>query len=201
MTTQIFICAICLAVFIFIQRQLKHFISQQAKKKQVNEVRSRLVTRLLTYLLFFITASIMAVSLGLGYQEVSLFVSSAFAVLGVALFAQWSILSNITAGVLIFFACPYRIGDKIKIVDKDEDMTGVIVEISLFHVIIKRDQGDIMTYPNNLMLQKAVIKMPPAATSTNPKHGKPISTSTQASVADVIKAEAPEVTDTNSPSS
>ncbi len=167
MTIQILICAICIAVFIFIQQQLKQFISQQAKKKQVNEVRSRLVTRLLTYLLFFITASIMAVSLGLGYQEVSLFVSSAFAVLGVALFAQWSMLSNITAGVLIFFAFPYRIGDKIKIVDKDEDMTGVIVEISLFHVIIKREQGDMMTYPNNLMLQKAVIKIPKTVKEPN----------------------------------
>ncbi|WP_144212703.1 mechanosensitive ion channel domain-containing protein [Shewanella donghaensis] len=160
MNTQILICFGCLAVFFFIQHQLKLLIDKQAQKKQINEVRSLLVTRLVSYLLFFITASIMAISLGLGYQEVSLFVSSAFAVLGVALFAQWSILSNITAGILIFFACPYRIGDKIKIVDKDEDMTGIIIEISLFHVILKREQGDVMTYPNSLMLQKAVIKLP-----------------------------------------
>ncbi|MDO6611139.1 mechanosensitive ion channel family protein [Shewanella sp. 1_MG-2023] len=167
MTTQILISCICLAVFFFVQHQLKQIITKQSEKKQINEVRTRLVTRLLSYLLFFITASIMAVSLGLGYQEVSLFVSSAFAVLGVALFAQWSILSNITAGVLIFFACPYRIGEKIRIVDKDEDMTGIIVEISLFHVILKRDKGDLMTYPNSLMLQKAVIKLP----HTNSKAG------------------------------
>ncbi len=167
MTTQILISCICLAVFFFVQHQLKQIITKQSEKKQINEVRTRLVTRLLSYLLFFITTSIMAVSLGLGYQEVSLFVSSAFAVLGVALFAQWSILSNITAGVLIFFACPYRIGEKIRIVDKDEDMTGIIVEISLFHVILKRDKGDLMTYPNSLMLQKAVIKLP----HTNSKAG------------------------------
>ncbi|AZG72018.1 mechanosensitive ion channel family protein [Shewanella livingstonensis] len=148
-----------LAVFLFAQRQVNKWIYLQAEKKQVSEVRSRLITRLISYLLFFVTLSVMAVSLGLGYQEVSLFVSSAFAVLGVALFAQWSILSNITAGVLIFFAFPYRIGDRIKIVDKEEDMSGIIVEISLFHVLIKRDVGDVMTYPNSLMLQKAVIKL------------------------------------------
>ncbi|MCL1046651.1 mechanosensitive ion channel family protein [Shewanella electrodiphila] len=170
MTTQILISCICLAVFFFVQYQLKQIITKQSEKKQINEVRTRLVTRLLSYLLFFITASIMAVSLGLGYQEVSLFVSSAFAVLGVALFAQWSILSNITAGVLIFFACPYRIGEKIRIVDKDEDMTGIIVEISLFHVILKRDKGDLMTYPNSLMLQKAVIKLPHTNSKDDNEH-------------------------------
>jgi small-conductance mechanosensitive channel len=157
---------IYLAVFFFAQRQVNKWIHLQAEKKQVSEVRSRLITRLISYLLFFVTISVMAVSLGLGYQEVSLFVSSAFAVLGVALFAQWSILSNITAGVLIFFAFPYRIGDRIKIVDKEEDMSGIIVEISLFHVLIKRDLGDVMTYPNSLMLQKAVIKLPEPRTSS-----------------------------------
>jgi small-conductance mechanosensitive channel len=80
-------------------------------------------------------------------------------VLGVALFAQWSILSNITAGVLIFFVFPYRIGDRIRIVEKDEDMSGVIVEIALFHILLKRDSGDVMTYPNSLLLQKGVVKL------------------------------------------
>lgn len=43
-------------------------------------------------------------------------------------------------------------------IDKDEDISGVIEEISLFHVIIKK-QGDLITYPNTLILQKAVIKL------------------------------------------
>jgi small-conductance mechanosensitive channel len=160
MLNQLLMCIVYLAVFLFAQHQVSKWIRQQAEKKQVNEVRSRLVTRLISYFMFFVTISIMAISLGLGYQEVSLFVSSAFAVLGVALFAQWSILSNITAGVLIFFAFPYRIGDRIRIVEKDEDMSGVIVEIALFHILIKRESGDVMTYPNSLLLQKGVIKLP-----------------------------------------
>jgi small-conductance mechanosensitive channel len=159
MLNQTMMVLLYLGVFIIAQNQLKKWIKIQAIKKQVSEVRSRLVTRLISYFMFFVTLSVIAISLGLGYQEVSLFVSSAFAVLGVALFAQWSILSNITAGVLIFFVFPYRIGDRIKIVEKDEDMSGVIVEISLFHILLKRESGDVMTYPNSLMLQKGVIKL------------------------------------------
>lgn len=160
MLKHLLIVSSCLLVFFITQKQVKKLIKQHAIKNNINEVRSRMITRLLIYGMFFVTLAIIAVYLGLGYQDVSLFVSSAFAVLGVALFAQWSILSNITAGVLIFFAFPYRIGDRIKIVEKDEDMSGVIVEISLFHILLKRDSGDVMTYPNSLMLQKGVVKMP-----------------------------------------
>lgn len=46
----------------------------------------------------------------------------------------------------------------IRIVDKDDDLSGIIEEISLFHVIILRGDA-LITYPNSLMLQKAVIKV------------------------------------------
>ncbi|MBO2674360.1 mechanosensitive ion channel family protein [Shewanella algae] len=159
MTHNILIACLYLGVFFFLQRALKNAVQTLADKKQVSAARTSLVTRFISYLLFFVTLSLMAVSLGLGYQEVSLFVSSAFAVLGVALVAQWSILSNLTAGVLIFFVFPYKVGERIKVVDKDEDITGVLLEVGLFHVLIRRDNGDTVTYPNNLILQKAVLKL------------------------------------------
>lgn len=97
--------------------------------------------------------------MGIEYHQLTVFLSSVFAVIGIALFAQWSILSNITASLIIFFAFPYRVGDRIKVVDKDDDISGIVEEISLFHVIIRRE-GDLITYPNTLILQKAVIKLP-----------------------------------------
>lgn len=97
--------------------------------------------------------------LGLGYGEISVYLSSIFAVIGVALLAQWSLLSNITASVVIFFAFPYRVGDRIKVTDPDFDLSGSVEEISLFHVLIRTDAGNMVTYPNNLILQKPVIKL------------------------------------------
>jgi len=165
MTHNILIACLYLGVFFFLQRALKNAVQTLADKKQVSAARTSLVTRFISYLLFFVTLSLMAVSLGLGYQEVSLFVSSAFAVLGVTLVAQWSILSNLSAGVLIFFVFPYKVGERIKVVDKDEDITGVLLEVGLFHVLIRRDNGDTVTYPNNLILQKAVLKLAPGNAS------------------------------------
>ena len=42
--------------------------------------------------------------------------------------------------------------------DKDDDISGVIEEISLFHVLIRKGD-DLITYPNSMILQKAVIKV------------------------------------------
>lgn len=113
------------------------------------------VIQLVFALLFLMMASLI---LGVEYAQVSVFLSSVFAVMGIALFAQWSILSNVTASLIIFFAFPYRVGDKVKILDGDEDISGVIEDISLFHVMISKDH-DLVTYPNSLILQKAVIRM------------------------------------------
>ena len=85
--------------------------------------------------------------------------SSFFAVLGVAMVAQWSILSNITASITIFFAFPYKIGDRIRILDKDDSVTGIITEIGLFYVRVRDDNGDLVTYPANLILQKPVRRL------------------------------------------
>ncbi len=126
---------------------------------RINYIRKTLkmgVSLLFILLLFFM--------LGIEYSQVSVFLSSIFAVIGVALFAQWSILSNITASLIIFFFFPYRVGDRVKVVDKEEEIIGQIEEISLFHVMIRRDDA-LITYPNNLILQKAVIKNPPASLS------------------------------------
>ncbi|MEO7317231.1 MAG: mechanosensitive ion channel domain-containing protein [Ginsengibacter sp.] len=82
--------------------------------------------------------------------------SSIFAVIGIALFAQWSILSNVTSGVIMFFTFPYKIGDFIKIHDGDHSLYGYIEEIRSFHVVLKTTDQEIITFPNSLLLQKGV---------------------------------------------
>lgn len=96
---------------------------------------------------------------GVDYRGVLIFASSIVAVLGVALFAQWSLLSNITAGVIIFFAFPARIGDKIEIIDGSDVITGTIIEINIFQMLLRDDKGFDISYPNNLVLQRPVRRL------------------------------------------
>ena len=93
---------------------------------------------------------------GAQLKDLALVFSSVFAVIGIALFAIWSILSNITSGVIMFFSFPYKVGDKIQIHDKDFPIEAIIEDIRAFQLHLRLDNGDLVTYPNNLMLQKAV---------------------------------------------
>lgn len=133
-------------------------VEKLGRSKGVLGYRVKYISKTVQLALLVLLIILAFLVMGIEYSQVSLFLSSVFAVIGVALFAQWSILSNITASLIIFFAFPYRVGDRVKVVDKDDDISGVIEEISLFHVLIRKGD-DLITYPNSMILQKAVIKV------------------------------------------
>ncbi|MBM6552379.1 mechanosensitive ion channel domain-containing protein [Marinomonas ostreistagni] len=157
MWTHIGLVALLIAVYVIAMRLVSTAIRAVGLRQGINELRMSVVAKILNLGLTAVFILLLCVVLGVGYGQLAVFFSSVFAVVGVALFAQWSILSNITASLIIFFSFPYRVGDWIKVVDKDEEILGQIHEISTFHVIITRLSGDRVTYPNSLILQKAVI--------------------------------------------
>ena len=50
-------------------------------------------------------------------------------------------------------------GDLERAFEKAETVTGIITEIGLFYVRVRDDNGDLVTYPANLILQKPVRKL------------------------------------------
>ncbi len=108
--------------------------------------------------IFFNLAGFITLIVIWGVDTKNLFValSSIFAVIGVALFAQWSILSNITAGIIIYFSAPFKIGDYIRILDKDMPIEARVEDIYTFYTHLKTRDGGIHIFPNALLLQKAV---------------------------------------------
>ena len=139
------------------------FISIKAIRKvgrisDLNEIRTRLIIKYVAVGHFLLMIAILLLIWGVNIRELGLIISSVFAVIGVALFASWSILSNVTAGVILFFSFPYNIGDRIRIWDKEFEGESefVIEDIRAYHVHLRKDNGELITYPNNLFLQKAV---------------------------------------------
>ena len=155
---KILITIIIFAVYVLFVGFVRKTVRDIGENKSVNRYRVKYISKILSIIVSAFFVSLIFISLGIEYSQLSFFLSSVFAVIGVALFAQWSILSNITASLMIFFAFPYRVGDRVRVADKDDDISGTIEEISMFHVIIKRGK-DLVTYPNSLILQKAVIKL------------------------------------------
>ncbi|HEH9441027.1 TPA: mechanosensitive ion channel [Aeromonas sobria] len=144
-----------------IRRLIHKSLLALGQSRQVSENRVLYVAHVFHFLLGCATLLVLVLAgvWGLDFSRLVVLASSFFAVLGVAMVAQWSILSNITASITIFFAFPYRIGDRIRILDKDDSVTGVITEIGLFYLRVRDDNGDLVTYPANLILQKPVRKL------------------------------------------
>ncbi len=148
-----------LILFYIGSRLFKRLINRFAQRKQANTKRVFYISKVFDVLFALAFLMVMAFVWSVDMKGVSLFASSIFAIIGVAMFAQWSILSNITASIIIFFTFPARVGDRIRILDADDSVEGVIQEITLFQVEIRQDAEGTILYPNNLLLQKPVIKL------------------------------------------
>ncbi|HLV15285.1 MAG TPA: mechanosensitive ion channel domain-containing protein [Xanthomarina sp.] len=151
------LASLFILLFLFIIRVIaKKLIYKLGKKTGINDARITLISRYVTVTLVLLALLIETFIFGAQLKDLALVFSSVFAVIGIALFAIWSILSNITSGVIMFFSFPYKVGDKIEIHDKDSPLEGIIEDIRAFQLHLRLDNGNLVTYPNNLMLQKAV---------------------------------------------
>lgn len=131
-------------------------VRRYATSSHIIEKRANLVIKYLHILLGILALMGLIVIWGVDKKTIFLTISSITTVVGVAMFATWSILSNISAGVILFFFFPFRIGDTIKIHDKDFPIEAEIEDINAFHVLLVTAEGEKITYPNNLLLQKGI---------------------------------------------
>ena len=122
----------------------KIFVNNTLKQTHLQRGRRKMIIKGVQ-LLLFLTAN-----------EIALFVGTLMTALGIAFFAQWSLLSNITSSILLFFNHPIKIGDRIKVLDKDCPFDGEVVDLTYFFIHIKTAEGEITTMPNSLVLQKSI---------------------------------------------
>lgn len=140
----------------FILKKATHRI---ARIGNFNMGRTKLMFNYINVLVTFVMAFALMFTWGVRAADLAWIFSSVFAVIGIGLFAIWSILSNITSGVIMYFSCPFKIGDHIKIHDKDLPIEAQIVDIKAFQMHLKTANGELIVYPNNLVLQKAISLM------------------------------------------
>jgi small-conductance mechanosensitive channel len=153
---QIIWTAIVVFGLLLLRLGLKQSARRIAKRDELNYKRTKLIYKYINVLVFFIAFFSLLLIWGVEVHELTLVFSSIFAVLGVGLFAIWSVLSNVTSGIIMFFSFPYKIGDKIQIHDKDFPIAAIIEDIKAFQLHLRTDDGELVTYPNNLILQKSV---------------------------------------------
>ena len=161
-TRELLASGILLFVAIVLRIVISKLVRRFAKSSQRLEHRTNLVIKYIHLLLNILVLIILTILWGVKTDDIFIALSSITTVVGVAMFAQWSILSNITSGIILFFSFPFKIGDVIKIHDKDFPIEAEIEDINAFHVSLRSIEGELVIYPNNLFFQKGVsiIKKP-----------------------------------------
>lgn len=143
---------------------LKRIVFPRLEKLvEVGELRSAaLVKAVYLFRVFYGIASICLILViwGFDFQWLLALSSGIVALTGVALFAQWSMLSNITAFFMLLAHESYRRGNFIRVIEGDNYVEGYITEINVFNTLLKTEKDESINYPNNLLITRPTIFNP-----------------------------------------
>lgn len=147
---------IAVVVYIILRVIAEKSIDKTVAKRYILKTRGKIIKKAVNLILLITFFIFILVVWGVDQKELVLFFGSILAILGIAFFAQWSILSNITAGIILFFNHFVKFDDTITIIDKDYEVEGRVSDIGLFFVILKTKEGDQVSIPNNVFIQKMI---------------------------------------------
>lgn len=97
-----------------------------------------------------------------------------FAAVGaVAFFAAWSVLSNLFCTLLIVVMRPFRLHDRIEVLENGEKpgLKGEVVDINMVYTTLLEDGGSTLQIPNNQFFQRATRRWPVAGERPAPGSG------------------------------
>lgn len=104
--------------------------------------------------------AVLAFIWGIDIEGVWLLATSVLTITGVALFAQWSILSNVTAYFLLLTQQDFKRGNFVRILEMDNFIEGTIADIGPFQTRLITDDRAVLLIPNNALLARAVFVNP-----------------------------------------
>lgn len=151
---------IAVAVYFILRLVANKFIDKTVAKSFMQKTRGKIIRKAVNLFLLLTLAVFILIVWGVDQTELAFFLGSVLTVIGIALFAQWSILSNITSGIILFFNHSVKLDDTITIMDKDFNIEGRVSDIGLFFVILKTKEGDQLSIPSNVFIQKMIKHHP-----------------------------------------
>ncbi|MBA4301110.1 Mechanosensitive ion channel [Algoriphagus alkaliphilus] len=135
----------------------KIVINNTLKKTHLQRGRRKTIVKAMHLFSFITVAILLSAVWGLKQGEIAIFVGTILTALGIVFFAHWSLLSNVTSSLLLFFNHPIKIGDTIKILDRDFPFEGEVSDLTYFFIHLKTENEEIITIPNSILFQKSVL--------------------------------------------
>lgn len=134
----------------------KIIINNTLKNTQIQRARRKIIIKAIHLFILIGAIVLLAAIWGLKQNEIAFYAGTILTALGIAFVAHWSLLSNITSSIILFFNHPLKIGDRIKIMDKDSRIEGEITDLTYFYIHLITTEGDTVTIPNSVFLHTPV---------------------------------------------
>lgn len=129
------------------------FRLETTSTRKLDLTRQRIARSLIIAIIYLIGLALLMYSIPpLRALAVGLFASAGILGIVVGLAAQDS-LANLVAGVTLAMYRPFRVGDRLRIVDDE----GVVEDITLRHTVIKTWENKRIIIPNHIMSKESII--------------------------------------------
>ena len=158
---QLIVSGIVLLLYAVLSRRIAPFIYRTIAATMLKEEMNRRAMVVFHILLFLLLVVVLSIIWGIDIKGLLVLASSMIAVVGVALFAAWSLLSNITAFFILLGQSAFAQGRTVKIVDGSNAIEGTIEEVNLFSTTLRTKEGESVVYPNNLIVSRPVFVKEP----------------------------------------
>ena len=157
MTNQFIHTAILIAFIIIVKLFASKAVNRILVRLDNDLKRKKITMRIINlFSLIFMVIGLAAIW-NIDRSQLMVFITSLITVLGIAFFAQWSILANITSSLILFFNHPVKIGQRICVLDKEYEIEGKLIDISFYFLYIKTDADELITIPTSVALQKTIV--------------------------------------------
>ncbi len=150
----IIILVIGISVAISLYFLIKHLIKKAANSlgldkrqlKGINSITKLIIIVITITIILFQFSSLSGVAAG----AISV---TAGTIIG---FSSRNTISNAIAGILLLSSRPFKLGDRIRTTE-DETLVGDVVEITLLYTKIKTVRNELVTIPNQTLLQRQIV--------------------------------------------
>jgi small-conductance mechanosensitive channel len=156
----ILLTALVVGAFLLVERAITPKIEKSADEGNFKPDSTNQAKTLIRLVAVLIGLLLLALIWGIKFSSVLLFSTTMLTLLGVALFAQWSILSNVTAFFALLMHPNIKRGNFVRVLDLDNYIEGYVAELKLFNVRLITENREVIIYPNNQLLSRPIVVNP-----------------------------------------
>jgi small-conductance mechanosensitive channel len=133
---------------------IKHLIKRAAESLELDKRQLKGINSITKLVIIVITITIILFQ----FSSISGVAAGAISVAAGTIigFSSRNTISNAIAGILLLSSRPFKLGDRIRTTE-DDSLVGDVVEITLLYTKIKTVRNELVTIPNQTLLQRQIV--------------------------------------------